>query len=324
MSKTKAPKKTAKKKAASKNGTPKSQLAPGQKPRRMAEKDRDLQQVRNVDLPEVDPLTSNPDGKKPTYKPRNVKKDDALKLLRFTQLTRKWIEFVIFGPMLLTNKVMATTLAFMEWQQRNPKLAKAMKDKKIRLPRNPEQEFLEHCHLCTGSYNLEDGPENNLCGFKAVGIKKSFATAAYHLSVSVDMISIMRFTSLHGPYEGLIPLLHRDGTPVIPEMRTDPTYVGSGKEKDLMPAYRPVFYDWSMRIQLRYFEHIHTPEEILDGFQKTGEFIGTAAWTNERGGDFGSFDIDRDSIRLLSDDFTPEQYRCNVMPPPPFVPPKIT
>jgi hypothetical protein len=298
-------------------------LAPGQQPKRMAKTDRDLMQTRNVDLPEEDPLTSDPEGKKPAFKSRGVHKDDAaVQLTSFSSLARKWMEFVIFGPMLMCNKVTETTLALMKWQQENPEKDKAMKAKKIRLPRNPAQEFLEHCHICTGSYNTADPLEDNLFGFKAVGIKKAFATAAYHLSVSVNKITVIRFLSIHGPYEGLIPLLHRDGTPVIPEMREDPTYVG--KNKDLMPAYRPVFYDWSMVIQLRYFDHIHTPEELLDGFKKTGEFIGAASWTNERGGDFGGFSIDPDSIRLLPDDFTPENYRCDVKPPPPFKPPKIS
>jgi len=297
-----AKKKTAKKKTAKKktakaktNGAAKKRVsrAPNGKPRRPAEKNRDLQNTR---------LTDMPAGIKHSSKTKEPTVDKASsKRLEIEDIEVRKLQLTFIGPHAMTNRFSEADLDKIEKDQTSE--VRTKKTKAELPPRKPIEEFLHHCHICEGKYMMswhEKG--KNTYGFPAVGIKKGFAQVCHKLGLSANMIDIIRFMFVHGPYEGLIPFLHKNGKPVQPRMQRDAVYLKDAKKGRIAtPAYRPVFENWQMTVQVEYLPMLISKESVVKGFELAGRFIGLGSWTNERGGIYGGYTVDPKVIELPPD-----------------------
>lgn len=275
-------------KTASKNGNGKA--------KRMATRDVDLRNPRNVDLPVDNPLSSRaPQEGVAKFSCENVE--------------THWARFHIIGvsPGLLVNGFTPDALETMAAEQEG---RAEKKSKKALPPREPERECLQHTHICKGSYDLKT-KDKNLYGFDAVAFKKIIATLCYSLGLTGNSkIELMRYIFVNGPYRGQVPLLMPDGkTPSQYELLRGVGYVRDSKGvRKTMLLYRPLFPVWTTSLDVRFVPRIFSLKSLTKSLSEAGMFCGIGAWTNERGGPYGLFRVDPD-IELLPDNYEPPCYR---------------
>lgn len=275
---------------------------PGRPPKRLATKDHDLKNSRKVDLPA-------------DVSVKESSKTDGVvgKEIRIHNIKTIWTQVTLIGlGGLMTNKFTIEDQDKIEADQCSEERG-GKKTKRSMPPRQPKQEFLGHAHICKGAYDLRKA-DKNLYGFPAIGIKKALAQALYSLGLSSNKIDVIRFLFVHGPYDGLIPILGADQkSACIPEMRRDPVYLKDRMGKTVASlAYRPVFQPWSMRLEIKHLPSILSVESLVNGLKLAGTFIGVGSWTNERSGPMGAFDV-APEVRDLGSKFQPVQHQVEVL-----------
>lgn len=133
--------------------------------------------------------------------------------------------------------------------------------------RNPEEEFMDACHV------ISEG----VYGFPAVGIKKALVVAGGRFA-DEKMTHLRGVINVMGD---LIPILAKK-----PTMRTDTVRLATGVTSI---AYRPMFMPWEMEIPIVFNASIIGEAQILNLFQIAGFAVGLGAWRPECNGVFGQF-----------------------------------
>jgi hypothetical protein len=77
--------------------------------------------------------------------------------------------------------------------------------------------------------------------------------------------------------------------------REDPVKVGKN-QTDL--RYRPMYEGWSVDIQIVHMSDVIGPEQIIQLLRIAGRVVGVGEWRNEKGGEFGGYDVDLNSVEL--------------------------
>lgn len=147
------------------------------------------------------------------------------------------------------------------------------KAKGPREARNPEEEFMDACHLIS----------KGVYGFPAVGIKKALVVAGGRFADE-------KMTHLRGVINIMGDLIEIKAPP--PKMRTDTVRLQGGVTSI---AYRPMFLPWEMEIPVVYNSSIIGQAQILNLFQIAGFAVGFGAWRPECNGVFGQFTL-KDSV----------------------------
>lgn len=224
---------------------------------------------------------------------------------------RIWIEGV---KPLLVNKARESSVLKMEDKQ----TGKAQQKKE---PREPEKEYIESCHICTGRYD-KAWLTRNVYGFPVIGIKKAMAAAGYRYGDAKNKVDSMGAFFIHGPYEGLAAL-RSTGAPEMMECGINPDRKGADKIESAIPvmrrdfviipqgrigsiAYRPQFFPWTMELDIEYCPNFISRDNLLNYLHLAGRCIGLGSWRVENGGEKGRFKVA--GLTDLPDDYVPEVF----------------
>jgi len=125
-------------------------------------------------------------------------------------------------------------------------------------------------------------------GVRASGFRLGMVRAAKSCgAVMTDTRCNMRVRS---PFGSFVPLTFES---VV--SREDPVKL-QGNKTDL--RYRPEYSGWSVDIEIEHMSDIIGPEQLIQLLRISGRTVGVGEWRNERGGEFGAFDVDLDSVEL--------------------------
>ena len=125
-------------------------------------------------------------------------------------------------------------------------------------------------------------------GVRASGFRLGMVRAAKSCgAVMTDTRCNMRVRS---PFGSFVPLSFET---VV--SREDPVKL-QGNKTDL--RYRPEYTGWSVDIEIEHMSDIIGPEQLIQLLRISGRTVGVGEWRNERGGEFGAFDVDLDSVEL--------------------------
>lgn len=211
----------------------------------------------------------------------------------------EWMIVTIRGDTpLICNRCSETTIQGIEDKQ----TGKAANKK---APREPEQEFMEHCHIVGGEQPNKETFLQQRFGFPAIGVKKSIATAAMRFA-DAEKVQMFGLITIHGPHRGLIEIKERK-----PVMGRDP--VKPPAQNTMHIAYRAYFDPWEMAVPIRYVASAVTAEQVLNAIRWAGTSVGIGSWRTERGGDKGAFSIAKIE-RLSEADFGEEMVRSAGLP----------
>jgi hypothetical protein len=193
-------------------------------------------------------------------------KSTAPKTIQIPEFNRGLLRIVIQGlSPLITHK-------FSEKAIRDIEKAQKKEAKVAKPPRNPEEEFLG------GLYVIDEATERY--GFPSAGIKKALVNAGGRFAD--EQMTVLR---------GLINILPGDLVEIHgskPEMRRDPVRLTGGTTS---LAYRPMFREWQIGMDVRYNKGLTTPDQIANLFNIAGFAVGIGDWRPEKNGNFGQFEI---------------------------------
>lgn len=211
----------------------------------------------------------------------------------------EWMIVTIRGDTpLICNRCSETTIQGIEDKQ----TGKAANKK---APRDPDQEFMEHCHIIGGEQPNRDTFLEQKFGFPAIGVKKSIATAAMRFA-DAEKVQMFGLITVHGPHRGLIEIQEQK-----PVMGRDP--VKPPAQNTMHIAYRAYFYPWEMAVPIKFVASAITAEQVLNAIRWAGTSVGIGSWRVERGGDKGAFSIAKIE-RLSEADFGEQMVRCSGLP----------
>jgi hypothetical protein len=193
-------------------------------------------------------------------------KSTTPKTIQIPEFNRGLLRIVIQGlSPLITHK-------FSEKAIRDIEKAQKKEAKVAKPPRNPEEEFLG------GLYVIDEAAERY--GFPSAGIKKALVNAGGRFAD--EQMTVLR---------GLINILPGDLVEIHgskPEMRRDPVRLTGGTTS---LAYRPMFREWQIGMDVRYNKGLTTPDQIANLFNIAGFAVGIGDWRPEKNGNFGQFEI---------------------------------
>jgi len=194
---------------------------------------------------------------------------------------------------------------------------------KVRPPKDPAAEYFDAMYVLNNVYDFKAGSYSNphtqdqaytgnieedygtimrpirgkdctaIHGVACAGVRQGMVRAAGSCGATMTHTKCnIRVLSSHGNY---LPIKFE--TLVAGE---DPVTVGN-KQTDL--RYRPYYSGWSVDIVIAHQSEIVGPEELTQLLRNAGQFVGLGEWRNERGGQFGMYTVDLNSIQyeLLKD-----------------------
>lgn len=146
-------------------------------------------------------------------------------------------------------------------------------------PKNPEAEYAAAFHRIKGGEGF---------GFPAVGFKAATVGAARYFGRNqVTMVGLRQCIFFHGePGQDGNALVRLEGEP---RMREDVVRVNRGGS-DL--RYRPEFPEWSATLLITYVKSMLTRSSLATMIDGGGMGVGVGEWRPEKGGDFGTYEID--------------------------------
>ena len=175
--------------------------------------------------------------------------------------------------------------------------------------------------FCDSLYWLTDQPEmgetdesaeegwlnaissNSRFGFPVTAIEQSIISGAWRAGLDVKQTEMrgtffMSGATAHGTLD-MAEILSSDGI-TIPEMREDMVKVG-GMSKTADIRFRGQFNDWRIPVRLKYMKSgKYTLEQILNFVNYGGFVVGVGEWRPERDGQFGMYELDVSSVKVLS------------------------
>lgn len=169
-------------------------------------------------------------------------------------------------------------------------LANMQGDRAPKVAKDPEAEFR------AATYFLEpDENGNDRYGFPVVGFKAATVGGArFYRGVTMTALrQSLYFQGELGADRQQMAVIY--GTP---EMREDVVRVGRGTDL----RYRPLFWPWSTILVVTYVSSMLTKSSVLSLIDAGGMGVGVGEWRPQRGGDFGTFQIDQDrDVEILRD-----------------------
>lgn len=194
---------------------------------------------------------------------------------------------------------------------------------KVRAAKDPAAEYFDAMYVLNNEYDFKEGSYSNphmrdqgytgnieedyetimrpiryedctaIHGVACAGVRQGMVRAAGSCGATMTHTKCnIRVLSSHGNY---LPIKFE--TLVSGE---DAVTVGN-KQTDL--RYRPYYSGWSVDIVIAHQSEIVGPEELTQLLRNAGQFVGLAEWRNERGGQYGMYTVDLNSIQyeLLKD-----------------------
>jgi len=144
-------------------------------------------------------------------------------------------------------------------------------------PKDPEGDYQAAFH------RLKDGRY----GFPAIGFKAATVGGARFYGKDVPMTALRQFVFFRGEVgEGGHQLVAIEGEP---RMRQDVVRVGRGGT-DL--RYRPEFVEWHAKLLITYVTSALTRDSMVSLVDAGGLGVGVGEWRPEKGGDFGTYEVD--------------------------------
>lgn len=152
---------------------------------------------------------------------------------------------------------------------------------KDRDTRDPEREFNDATYrLPNGAYAI---PSSQL---------KSAICAAAHRDIGIERTLVRKGLFIESDHGFLLEL----ETSGPPKQREDIVRVGMGSA-DL--RYRPEYVDWAVTLRIQFDADLLQVADILSLLERAGFGVGAGEWRPERDGEYGRFQIDRQSVREL-------------------------
>lgn len=150
--------------------------------------------------------------------------------------------------------------------------------KKQKEHKDPDADFL------ASLYRFEDGGY----GFPAIAFKAATVGACRYYGKELSMVACRQIVFIKGER-------NEDGQQMVriigePQMREDVVRLKSGGA-DL--RYRPEFMPWSATLQMTYVTGALSRESVVSLIDAGGMGVGVGEWRPERGGDFGTYTIDK-------------------------------
>lgn len=152
----------------------------------------------------------------------------------------------------------------------------AGKKTKNRDVRNPEQEGKD------AAYRLEDGRY----GFPAGAMMKCMINAA-HKDIGIDKVLVRK--ALRVLCDNNLNLIVMECDEM--EIREDRVRL-KGNKTDL--RYRPYFYNWKAVVVFEMDSEWMGPQDVINLVERAGFGVGLMEWRPEKGGEFGTFTIDKE------------------------------
>lgn len=163
-----------------------------------------------------------------------------------------------------------------------------MKKTKTKELRNPIEDFMRACYWLTPMPNefteesfakaLKEGAK---FGFPSKGVKASIVSGAYRNGVSKDKVSL--YGAFFIPDE-FIEIKYKEV-----EMREDYVRIAHGGTD---VRFRPEFKDWTMTFEMEYNENVYSLEQLINFINLGGFSCGLGEMRVEKGGNFGSYEIE--------------------------------
>jgi len=188
---------------------------------------------------------------------------------------------------------------------------------KVRPPKDPAAEYFDSMYILNNEFDFKTGERPNphmkdqpytgnidvdyetimrpiryedctaIHGVACAGIRLGMVRAAKSCgAVMTDTNCNIRVES---PYGNELPIKFE--TLVSGEV---PVKVGKN-QTDL--RYRPHYSNWSLDIAITHQSEIIGPEELTQLLRNAGEFVGLSEWRNEKGGQYGAYEVDLNSIQ---------------------------
>lgn len=215
--------------------------------------------------------------------------EDTVAPLAVPKIQRVWIKVPIIGT--------APLLVHRFSEKAKKQMLDAMQGvKNPKQPKDPNAEFEAAHYYLRGS--TQDNP---LYAFPAVGFKAATVSSA-RLFGGITMVQLRQTLFVRGD-EGddgqmmvrIMPLTRtsvgtwNEDADGRSEMREDVVRVNRGGT-DL--RYRPMFRTWGATLDVQYVASVLTRESVLSLIEAGGLSVGVGEWRPEKGGDFGTYEID--------------------------------
>lgn len=151
--------------------------------------------------------------------------------------------------------------------------------KKIKENRDPVADYE------ASRYRTDDGGD----GFPTVGFKAASVSAARYFDKSVTMTIVRQSLFMKGDHSKLAGqmLTRINGTP---HMREDMVRLGISST-DL--RYRAEFPEWTATLTVVFVSSMVSTESVLALLDGGGMGVGVGEWRPEKGGEFGTYMVDR-------------------------------
>lgn len=150
---------------------------------------------------------------------------------------------------------------------------------KNRALRDPESEAKE------ATYTTVDGQ----VGVPAMAVKNAIISAA-HKDIGIEKTLVRKALFLRCS-DGNMVIPFQDCSE--PTIREDMVRVGAGSA-DM--RYRPQFDQWSASVEFEIDGELLQPKDVLTLVGRAGFGVGICEWRPEKGGEYGRFEIDKDSL----------------------------
>lgn len=147
-------------------------------------------------------------------------------------------------------------------------------------PKDPEAEYI------AASYRFKDSGDEGPFGFPVIGFKAATIGGARFYS-QLTMTGLKQCLFFRGEVGTDGQMLARING--IPHMREDVVRVNRGGT-DL--RYRPEYSEWATSLEVIYVRSMLTRDSVLSLIDAGGLGVGVGEWRPERGGDFGTYQID--------------------------------
>lgn len=218
-------------------------------------------------------------------------------------MATKKTEEIMIQPITIERRTITivgdTPLIVHAWSEKAKKEMLAKQQKKTKTSgkdiRDPFAEFMNALYWITPK--PEEDTEEAFAeavmngarfGFPVTAIKQAAQSSLYRLGAISNQM-IMRgafFIDGIGDYQ-----LGEIITPTPPECREDMVKIGGiSKTSDL--RYRPMFKDWSMKLNIQYNANSQiTFEQIVNGINTAGFMNGIGEWRPEKDGPYGRFHV---------------------------------
>lgn len=172
-----------------------------------------------------------------------------------------------------------------KWSEKAKRMMRekhAGKKTKNRDVRDPDQEAKD------ATYFTQDGKY----GMNAMAIKAAIINAA-HKDIGIEKTLVRKSVFLEvDDMDGVLPLVDFSE----PKIQEDVVRVGQGST-DL--RYRPYFYEWAIEIVFQVDLELIQLEDLITLVDRAGFGVGIGEMRPEKGGEYGRFHVDEESVVLL-------------------------